>query len=64
MLRRRGDRHRLAEFARHADVNAELELEIEMRDGPKLGAASSGRLRWPLGRLNGVPLMRTEEARL
>jgi hypothetical protein len=34
-----------------------------LRHGPKLGSASSGRLRWPFGRRTGTPEGRTVEAR-
>ena len=64
VLRRLADRHGLAEFGRRADIQAELELEIEIARRTVarhrlVRAACAG----PCGRFTGVPLTRTDEAR-
>ena len=64
MLARLADRDRLAErVARARSRRRAPARSPAARHGPKLGAGSSGRLRWPFGRRIGVPEGTTDEAR-
>ena len=57
------DRDRLAEPARDARDEAELELDVETPRGAERGARIAGALRCPHGRTTGVPLTTTVPAR-
>ena len=59
-----GDRDRLALVVAGPDPDRQFELVIELAARAKAGAASSGSLRWPLGRRIGRPEGCNDEARL